>query len=110
MTAITDKQYTVKDLTEAGTFYYRVKALYTDGAMSHWSKAQRVTLFENGHGYQPGDVDHDGVVNISDVTTLIDLLLGSAGDACGICADVDGDGEINIADVARLIDLLLTGK
>lgn len=110
VTAITDKQYTVKDLTEAGTFYYRVKALYTDGAMSHWSKAQRVTLFENGHGYQPGDVDHDGVVNISDVTTLIDLLLGSAGDACGICADVDGDGEINIADVARLIDLLLTGK
>jgi hypothetical protein len=110
VTGITGKHYTVTDLTPGGMFYYRVKALYTDDAMSHWSKAQRVTLFENGHGYQPGDVDHDGVVNISDVTTLIDLLLGSAGDACEICADVDGDGNVNISDVTTLIDNLLQGN
>lgn len=107
---ITDKFYTVKNLTPGGTFFYKVKATYVDGTTSAWSNAQSVTLFENGHGYQPGDVDHDGKVNITDVTTLINLLLGSSGNACEICADVDGDGKVNISDVTALISYLLRGQ
>ena len=107
---ITDKSYLVKDLAEAGTFFYRVKALYTDGTQSAWSKSQVVTLFDNGHTYQLGDVNHDDDINIADVTDLIDYLLKSSGDICSICADVDGDGEINIADVTDLIDMLLSGN
>ena len=61
-----------------------------------------------GHGYDLGDVNHDGSVNISDVTTLIDYLLGT-GEVCEICADVSVDESINIADVTALIDLLLAG-
>lgn len=109
ITGITDKSYTVKNLAEAGTFYYKVKALYSDGTQGRWSNSQRVTLFENGHGYEVGDVDHDGSVNISDVTALIDGLLGG-NVACEICADVDGDGQIAIADVTTLIDKLLAGN
>ena len=53
-----------------------------------------------------GDVNNDGSLTISDVTTLIDLLLG--GDAIDNDAgDVNGDGEVNIADVTILIDMLL---
>ena len=107
---ITDKFYTVKNLTPGGSFFYKVKANYVDGTTSAWSDAQSVTLFENGHGYQPGDVDHDGKVNITDVTTLINLLLGSSGNACEICADVDGDGKVNISDVTALISYLLRGQ
>lgn len=109
ITGITDKSYTVKNLAEAGTFFYKVKALYSDGTQGRWSNSQRVTLFENGHGYEVGDVDHDGSVNISDVTALIDGLLGG-NVACEICADVDGDGQIAIADVTTLIDRLLAGN
>ena len=109
ITGITDKSYTVKNLVEAGTFFYKVKALYSDGTQGRWSNSQRVTLFENGHGYEVGDVDHDGSVNISDVTALIDGLLGG-NVACEICADVDGDGQIAIADVTTLIDRLLAGN
>ena len=69
-----------------------------------------MTLFDNGHSYQLGDVNHDGTVNISDVAELADSLLAGSTDICSICADVDGNGEINIADVARLIDMLLTGN
>ena len=58
------------------------------------------------HGYEIGDVNHDHAVNIADVTTLIDYLLGT-GSVCEICADVNGDGPINIADVTALIDKLL---
>lgn len=111
ITGITDKFYTVKDLTESGTFYYKVRTVYADGTQSRWSNSQKVTLFENGHVYVPGDVDHDGKVSIMDVTELINYLLkGDDSAICTICADVDGNGKVNIDDVTALIDLLLAGN
>ncbi len=111
ITGITDKFYTVKDLTESGTFYYKVRTVYADGTQSRWSNSQKVTLFENGHVYVPGDVDHDGKVSIVDVTELINYLLkGDDSAICTICADVDGDGNVNITDVTALINLLLAGN
>lgn len=111
ITGITDKFYTVYNLVEGGTFLYKVKALYTDGTESAWSNKEMVTLFDNGpapHEFAVGDVNHDGGVNISDVTTLIDYLLGNPDGVCTTCADVDGQGDINIADVTALIDMLLS--
>ena len=58
------------------------------------------------HGFDVGDVNHDGSVTIKDVTALIDYLLGS-GDVCMICADVNVDGSVTIKDVTNLIDMLL---
>ena len=75
-----------------------------------FGKAKTVTLFDNGHTYQLGDVDHDGNVTITDVTVLIDCLLGSQEGACLICADVDLDGKVTITDVTELIDMLLGGN
>ncbi|MBQ9555454.1 MAG: endonuclease [Muribaculaceae bacterium] len=58
-----------------------------------------------------GDVNVDGVVNIDDVTTLIDYLLGSAVTPFSVVgADVNRDNVINIDDVTGLIDLLLGGN
>ena len=107
ITEITDRFYTVSNLEPAGTYIYKVKALYVDGSESAWSNVEVVTLFESGHGFEPGDVNHDGSVNISDVTMLIDLLLGSSEEGCDICADVNLDGQVNISDVTDLIDRLL---
>jgi hypothetical protein len=55
-----------------------------------------------------GDVNGDNDVNISDVTALIDLLLGG-GTISNPAADCDQDGSINISDVTALIDYLLSG-
>ena len=108
---ITDKFYTVENLTAEGTFRYRVKAIYTDGTESGWSNVEEVTLFENGHGFEPGDVNHDGKLNITDVTLLINILLGSGEDGlCAICADVNGDTKLSIEDVTALIGILLSGN
>ena len=55
-----------------------------------------------------GDVNDDGIVNIADVTKLIDYLLdNSATPFNRNNADVKQDGNIDIADVTSLIDLLL---
>ena len=57
-----------------------------------------------------GDVNGDGVVNIADVTALIDYLLsGSASGVNMAAADCNQDSSVNIADVTALIDYLLSG-
>ena len=56
-----------------------------------------------------GDVNGDGSVNISDVTALIDLLLGG-GTISNPAADCNQDNGINISDVTALIDYLLAGN
>ena len=55
-----------------------------------------------------GDVNGNGEVAISDVSTLIDYLLGTELENFNAAnADVNGDGEITIGDVSALIDKLL---
>ena len=111
ITGITDKFYTVNDLTAEGTFLYRVKAIYQDGTESDWSNVEEVTLFENGHGYELGDVNHDGYLTVADVTMLISYVLANGvGDACPICADMNADGLINVGDVTALINKVLGGS
>ena len=57
-----------------------------------------------------GDVNGDGLVNINDVTALINYLL--SGDAAAVnvdAADCDQNGNVNISDVTDLINFLLSG-
>ena len=66
---------------------------------------------EKGGAFLRGDVNGDGSVNISDVTSLIDYLL--SGNASGVnltSADCSQDGSVNISDVTTLIDYLLSGS
>jgi hypothetical protein len=113
ITDITNKFYTVTGLTEGGTFNYRVKAYYVNGTQSAWSNVETVTLVDNGpapHGFETGDVDHDGNIGIADVTALIDFLLGNDNGVCMTCADINGNTEVSIADVTALIDMLLNAN
>ena len=55
-----------------------------------------------------GDVDGNGRTTISDVTALIDYLLGGEdGPSSLVAADMNNDNRITISDVTCLIDLLL---
>ena len=108
ITGITDKNYTVNGLVAGGSFYYRVKAYYIDGTVSPWSKSRYVVLSDSGTGYQAGDVNSDGKLNIQDVTDLINYLL-SEDEINPTSADVNGDARISIDDVTALINLLLLG-
>ncbi len=60
------------------------------------------------YSYLLGDLNNDGEVNISDITTLIDILLSDGIDAETLRrGDLNGDGEVNISDITTLIDILL---
>jgi hypothetical protein len=61
-----------------------------------------------GSAAMRGDVNGDGSVTISDVTVLIDQLLGG-GTINNPGADCNQDGTVSIGDVTVLIDYLLSG-
>ena len=67
---------------------------------------KRFTRYVGIMNVVPGDMNGDGRVSISDVTTLIDLLL--VGGNMPDYADVNGDGIVNVSDVTFLIEMLLT--
>jgi hypothetical protein len=108
------------------TYFYGVPTdsidvgLYTwpeyDGSFSSiivpfWPKVT-FSYQENQQVWAVGDVNHDGDVDVSDVTALIAYVLnGTTGVFYTEQADVydDGTGEIDISDVTSLITLVLSG-
>ena len=53
-----------------------------------------------------GDVNGDGKVNVSDVTALVNMILGVT--TMDISrGDIDGNGKVNVSDVTALINLIL---
>ena len=77
--------YLLLSATDAGS----TDRIYVD----RWAKA-------------PGDINGDGEVNVSDVTALINKILGSSTYSDAVC-DINGDGEINVSDVTALINMIL---
>lgn len=75
---------------------------YTDGT--------EFVIPSSGPEFDLGDVDHNGSVDIEDVTLLISYVLGNNPD--GFFADVancDGEGAIDISDITALINRVLNG-
>ena len=53
--------------------------------------------------YIPGDINGDGIVNIKDITRLVNYLNdNSAYEVINKALDVNGDGVVSIKDVTRL--------
>ena len=67
-----------------------------------------VTIYytAKGTGLMRGDVNRDGKVNVSDVTALVNMILGAV-EKDEESADVNGDGKINVSDVTALINIIL---
>ena len=95
------KDYVVRGLE--GNAFINNKQVKTNKAFLVSEDAQIISLNKRG------DVNHDGKVNIKDVTDLIDRLLDPENTvACPICSDFNLSGKVDIKDVTDLIDVLLT--
>ena len=88
----------------------------SDGDGLWWGYDDNMLYYSDGSkfvipsAFMRGDVNDDGIVNIEDVTALIDYLLGSDESEVNVAAaDCGQDGNVNIEDVTQLIDFLLNG-
>ena len=63
------------------------------------------TMIEVDFDYVQGDVNGDKEITVSDINSVIAVVLGATPVPDG--ADVNNDGEINLADVNEIIDIIL---
>ena len=107
---LTTKHYTVDGLETGATYRYQVVSRFADGETTK-SGVQVVTLLEHQeHNYMAGDVNHDNMLDVQDVTMLIYYILGQPVDVCITCANINGDDNIDVDDVISLIALILTNN
>ena len=101
---ITDTYYDVTNLIAGGTYKYKVETVFVDDTHSAMSNIERVTLLGTR-----GDVNGDGVVDITDVNILINIMLGKdSAENYGSRAYVtEGDLVVDIADVNTAINIML---
>ena len=72
------------------------------------SRGQRFRKSVHKPGRIPGGIIVDGQVDVSDVSLLIDVVLGKEVTlAEGAVPDLNSDGNVDITDVSKLIDLVL---
>ena len=57
----------------------------------------------------PGDINADGNINVQDIVTLINFILGVEEPDSGqqYAADLNGDGILNVMDVVLLVSLII---
>lgn len=93
----------VTTLVEANAKGYQAVISVVSGDLN----TQKTLVFNfNKPVWADGDVNHDGVVDLADVTLLINKVLGD--DATQIYnPDVNGDGNVDVADVSTLVSLIL---
>ena len=108
ITGITDKFYVVEDLTAGATYEFHVEAIYIDQTTVA-SNVETVTLLEKQEpAFELGDVNHDGYVDVDDVTALIAYVLNGVTDNFYMdTANVNQDDDIDVDDVTRLISIVL---
>ena len=105
ITGITEKLYAVNGLQAGGTFNYKVRAEYIDDTKSPWSNIEQVTLSAQG---KPGDANGDGNVDVNDVTTTINYILGKNPSPFNYDnANVNGDTKVDVMDVTLIINIIL---
>ena len=73
-----------------------------------YNNVENLSFINRNHPFAMGDVNNDGVVDISDVLMVVDHILGKPLLSYhGEYADMNGDGVVDISDVLMVVDLIL---
>lgn len=65
-------------------------------------------IFAGGQVFPKGDVNGDGIVDVSDANSAFNVVLGVVdASVYGGRADVNGDGVVDVADANEIINLIL---
>ena len=101
------------DATDMGNFPITLSSIQlnmnasTAGKQYHMVFKNFATVYDAVPGVPAtGDINADGVVDVSDVTALINRILGLTDYADSVC-DLNADGAVNVSDVTALIGMML---
>ncbi len=97
------RSFPARSLILAGT-------LFVLTVISAAERLKAMNDFAAGCCQVPGDVDHNGKINVSDVTVLVAHLFKGGPDlVCPAEADLNSDVALNISDLTFLIEFLFRG-
>ena len=60
---------------------------------------------EGGGQQCDGDLTGDGAINVLDVVSLVNVIMGTGNS--GPCDDITGDGAVNVLDVVSLVNIIM---
>ena len=98
-----ENSYAFNDLKPGQTHEYSVQSY----RLGYTSLNSNVIEVKGREGGLKGDVNQDGKVDTSDITALINKILGTASWNDSNC-DVNGDGKIDTSDITALISIILS--
>ncbi len=71
----------------------------------------KLEVIENQPAIIPGDVNNDGLVNVTDVSILINYVMGSTSLTINVVnADVNPDNNINVSDITMIINMIMSAE
>ena len=93
----------IEEVTESGSVVWSYSH---SGNNANIARAQKYAIdyFDEVDDGIPGDINGDGLLNILDVVSLVNLVMTGDYDDSG---DINGDGMLNILDVVSLVNLVL---
>lgn len=93
----------IEEITESGSVVWSYSQ---SGNNANIARAQKYAIdyFDEIDNGIAGDINGDGLLNILDIVSLVNLVLAGDYDDAG---DINGDGMVNILDVVSLVNLVL---
>jgi len=95
-----------KVVLEEGDYYVAVQSVDASFIGSKFSDSFKFTVASS---FKLGDSNGDDTVNILDLTSNVDYILGNTPTVfVNEVADVNGDGAINVADISGIVNIIMT--
>ena len=90
---------------------YCIELFYVDESGNEiFLKSTADFEFREGGGNIPGDVNGDGVVNVTDIVATVNYIMEKPSDGFNKeAADLNGDGEINVTDIVKMVTIIMSG-
>jgi hypothetical protein len=63
-----------------------------------------------GPDFIPGDVNGDGLVNVTDIVSTVNYIMEKPADSFNKdAADLNGDGVVNVTDIVMMVSIIMSG-